>query len=83
MNRGRGRVTRLVAVAALSLAGCSDRASVGADPRSAAPAVPVTVADVVSKDVPVQVTAVGNVQAYTTVSLKSQIAGQIVQVHFR
>ena len=31
---------------------------------------------------PVQVTAVGNVQAYTTVGVKSQVAGQIDQVHF-
>jgi multidrug efflux system membrane fusion protein len=29
------------------------------------------------------VSAVGNVQAYTTVSVKAQVAGQIVQVHFR
>ena len=32
--------------------------------------------------VPLQETAVGNVQAYATVGVKSQIAGQIVQVHF-
>ena len=32
--------------------------------------------------VPVQVTTVGTVQAYTTVGVKSQVAGQIQQVHF-
>src|SRR5438067_820679 len=77
---------RLVAVLALVVvpvvfAGCSDRA--GSQPRAAAPpAVPVGVATVEQKTIPVQVTAVGNVQAYTTVSLKSQVAGQIVKVHF-
>ena len=72
----------LVAVAALSVAACSDRAG-GAPTRSApAPAVPVGVATVEHKTVPVQVTAVGTVQAYTTVGVKSQAAGQIVKVHF-
>ena len=72
----------LVAVAALSFTACSDRAG-GAPTRSPpAPAVPVGVATVEEKTVPVQVTAVGTVQAYTTVGVKSQAAGQIVKVHF-
>jgi multidrug efflux system membrane fusion protein len=79
-------VRRLLAVLALAVvpavfAACSDRA--GSQPRPAAtPAVPVGVAVVEQKTVPVQVTAVGNVQAYTTVAIKSQVAGQIVKVHF-
>ena len=44
--------------------------------------MPVGVATAEQKVVPVQVTAVGNVQAYTTVGVKSQVAGQIQQVHF-
>ena len=73
-----------VAVVALSLAsaGCSDRAD-STPARTAAPApVPVVVADVVQRTVPLQITAIGNVQAYTTVAVKSQVAGQIAQVHF-
>src|SRR5207249_7488419 len=46
-------------------------------------AVPVTAADAVEKTVPIQLTAVGNAMAYTTVGIKSQINGQIVQVHFK
>ena len=69
--------------ASLLLAGCSDNAS-GKPARSAqAPAVPVTAGDAVEKTVPVQLTAVGNAQAYTSVGIKSQVAGQIVQVHFK
>ena len=69
--------------ASLLLAGCSDNAS-GKPARGAqAPAVPVTVGDAVEKTVPVQLTAVGNAQAYTSVGIKSQLAGQIVQVHFK
>jgi multidrug efflux system membrane fusion protein len=44
--------------------------------------VPVGAATAEQRPVPVQVTAVGTVQAYTTVGVKSQVAGQIQQVHF-
>ncbi|MGH7391109.1 MAG: efflux RND transporter periplasmic adaptor subunit [Candidatus Rokuibacteriota bacterium] len=82
MRRGLAALI-LAGVAGLACAACSDRAG-GAQGRPApAPAVPVGVAAVERKIVPVQVTAVGNVQAYTTVSVKPQMAGQIVQVHFQ
>jgi membrane fusion protein, multidrug efflux system len=79
--RVRGRLAWLV-LAALPLTACSDRAS-GTPAKAAVPAVPVNVAEAVQRDVPVQVTAVGNVQGLTTVGVKSQIAGQIVKVHFK
>jgi multidrug efflux system membrane fusion protein len=41
------------------------------------------VATVEQKTVPLQVLAVGTVQAYTTVGVKSQVAGQIHTVHFK
>jgi multidrug efflux system membrane fusion protein len=43
----------------------------------------VAVAKAVAKDVPVQAQVIGSVEAFSTVSLKSQIAGQILQVNFR
>jgi multidrug efflux system membrane fusion protein len=46
-------------------------------------AVPVAVAAVVQKTVPVQIRAIGNVEAYTTVGVKSQIGGVLMQVHFK
>lgn len=46
-------------------------------------AVPVTVATAVQKNVPVQIRAVGNVEPYSTVSIKSQVTGVITQAHFR
>ena len=64
------------------LAGCSD--SGGAQAKAAPPPpVPVGVAQVEQKTVPLQVLAVGTVQAYTTVGVKSQVAGQILTVHFK
>jgi len=72
-----------LAAAALLLTGCSDSAA-GKPARNAAPpAVPVTAADAVEKTVRAQLTAVGNAMAYTTVGIKSQVNGQIVQVHFK
>jgi multidrug efflux system membrane fusion protein len=44
---------------------------------------PVEVAVVVRKTIPVQLRTVGNVQAYSTVSVKSRIAGQLMRVYFK
>jgi multidrug efflux system membrane fusion protein len=47
------------------------------------PPVPVLVATVVEKTVPVEVKAIGNVEAYSTVNIKSRVGGQLVQVNFK
>jgi multidrug efflux system membrane fusion protein len=47
------------------------------------PPVPVEVATVMSKDVPEQATAIGNVEAYSTVAVKSRVSGELVGVHFQ
>jgi multidrug efflux system membrane fusion protein len=46
-------------------------------------ALPVEVVPVVQKTVPVQLRIIGNVQAYSTVTVKSRVAGQIMRVSFR
>ena len=46
-------------------------------------AVPVNVARVVLKMVPVRLRAIGNVEPFTTVAVKARIDGQIVAVHFK
>ncbi len=46
-------------------------------------AVPVHVANVVQKTIPVQLRAVGTVEAYSTVSVRSQITGSLTRVHFK
>jgi len=45
--------------------------------------VPVSVAPVVAKTVPVRLRAIGNVEPYTTVAIKARIDGQITAVHFK
>ncbi len=46
------------------------------------PPVPVTVAVAGQRDVPVQVQAIGTVEAFTTVTIKAQVNAQLRQVHF-
>jgi multidrug efflux system membrane fusion protein len=45
--------------------------------------VPVNVATVTQKTIPVQIQQIGNVQAYATVSVRSQVNGQITGVYFQ
>jgi multidrug efflux system membrane fusion protein len=47
------------------------------------PPAPVTVGTAIQKTVPVQLTAIGNVEAYSTIQVKSQIGGLLMKVHFR
>ena len=83
------RRRRVVAGAALAgalltgalLAGCDRRGDTAAA-KGVPPGVPVTVADVVTRDVPVQIRAIGNVQPLATVSVLSMINGEVMKVHF-
>jgi multidrug efflux system membrane fusion protein len=47
------------------------------------PPVPVLAATVTEKTVPVELKVIGNVEAYSTVSIKSRLSGQLVQVNFK
>jgi multidrug efflux system membrane fusion protein len=80
MTRGLSAIAWAV-TAALFLAACSDNAAGKA--RVQLPPVPVTVGEVLEKTIPVQLTAVGNAMAYTSVGIKSQISGQLVEVRFK
>src|SRR5260370_21135126 len=44
---------------------------------------PVVTAKVTEKDVPLDVAAIGNVEAYVTTSVRSQVTGQLLEVTFR
>ncbi|MGA9772704.1 MAG: efflux RND transporter periplasmic adaptor subunit [Blastocatellia bacterium] len=46
------------------------------------PGVPVITASVTSETMPLQVSAIGNVEAYSTVAVRSQANGEITKVHF-
>jgi len=82
-HRGKGQWFGLFWAGLLLLAGCSNGSSEGAPRVRERPAVPVTAAVVATKDVPIQLTAVGAVEAYATVSLKSRVSGELLAVHFQ
>jgi multidrug efflux system membrane fusion protein len=51
--------------------------------RGMAGDVPVTVATVSQKNVPVEIQVIGNVEAYSTINVKAQVGGQLTNVYFR
>ena len=55
----------------------------GGKGKGGAGAVPVTVARVLQETVPVRVTAIGNVEAFSTVQVKARVDGQITDVNMR
>ncbi len=80
-KRRAGSSAALLLVTAL-LGACSNGVSEKAQAKTPKEAVPVTIASAVSKDVPVQIRAVGSVQAYASVTLKSQVDGEVARIHF-
>ncbi|HWB83633.1 MAG TPA: efflux RND transporter periplasmic adaptor subunit [Bryobacteraceae bacterium] len=45
--------------------------------------VPVTVAVAAHRDVPVEIEVIGNVEAYSTISVKAQVGGELTHVYFK
>src|SRR5438132_8818390 len=59
--------------------GAGGRRGRGADSGAA----PVVTTKVTEKDVPIDLAAIGNVEAYATISIRSQVTGQLQEVAFR
>jgi multidrug efflux system membrane fusion protein len=75
-------VLALACAGLVSLASCSPKnAESQAVTRNIA--VPVTIATVVQKTVPVELRAIGNVEAYSAVSVKPQLDGAVEQAYFK
>jgi multidrug efflux system membrane fusion protein len=66
------------------LAACSEKQATAEKKKKGGEggAVPVVTALVVAKTVPVRIQAIGNVEPYATVAIKSRVDGQIVKVPF-
>jgi len=78
--------TVLIAIAAVGLGVyfiADGRAKEGRKAPKGPPAVPVSVAPVAQETVPIRLQAIGNVEAFQTVSVKARVDGQIVTVNFR
>lgn len=72
-------------VVCLALAACSkspEGAPGGGGGRGSG-AVPVTVSEVLKKDMPVVLPGIGTVRPFSTVSVKPRVSGQIDRIHYR
>ena len=89
-----GRVGRLSGLAyvltgVILLLGVCESGCGGSDPKLAsaranvAQAVPVSVATAERRDIPYYLTGLGSVTAYYTVSVKSRVDGELMQVNFK
>lgn len=89
-----GGVACLLLAVALGVTACSGTSATGDPPAGGGgrggragrgargAAQPVVTTKVSQRDMPVDVAAVGNVEAYTTVSVRSQVTGQLEQAYF-
>jgi membrane fusion protein, multidrug efflux system len=76
------RLVSLVLLVASAGSGCSgDKVESRQPPQR--PPVPVAVARVVQKTVPLQVQAIGSVEAYSVVSVKAQVGGELLSAHIK
>ncbi|PYS38038.1 MAG: efflux RND transporter periplasmic adaptor subunit [Acidobacteria bacterium] len=71
----------LMFVLALLIAGCS--ANKAAPPAQPPQPAPVFVSKAVLKSVPIEIQAIGNVEAYSTVLVKAQVGGELTVVDFK
>jgi multidrug efflux system membrane fusion protein len=82
--------TTVVALA-LALAGCNSQgasADAGSGPggkgkKMANAVVPVVVATVGTRDVPMEIQVIGNVEAYSTINVVAQVSGQLTEAAFK
>jgi multidrug efflux system membrane fusion protein len=70
----------LLFVIALLIAGCSDNKAAPVNRQT--PAAPVFVSKAFLKSVPIEIQAIGTVEAYSTVAVKTQVGGELTIVDF-
>ena len=77
-GRGARRAPLVIALFAVAILGCQEKKQKPADE-----AVPVTVATVEQKNVPIQIRAIGNVQPLSNVAVRALAGGQLERVWFK
>ena len=64
----------------LTLQGCTEKTTKAVERNNT---VPVTVAPVSVKAVPVTIRSVGNVEAFSTIQVKAQVTGELIRANFK
>src|SRR5450432_582154 len=72
-----------LAAASVLTIGCVGKSSPPPSAKKGGDGVPVTVATVARRDVPVDVQVIGNVESYSVISVKSQVGGELTKVYFQ
>jgi multidrug efflux system membrane fusion protein len=84
VERLRSSILFFSLAAVLVISGCRNQEQVqAARGAGGRPPAPVVVASVEQRDIPVRVSAIGNVEAYQTVLIRSQVNGQIQKILFQ
>jgi len=65
-----------------SLAGCAGKGSAPPNSKKGGGDVPVTTTTVSTRDVPVELQVIGNVEAYSVIGLKAQVSGELTKAYF-
>ncbi len=78
----------VVLLLATTLAGCSGNRIASANSekkggKKGDQVSPVSIASVSQKDVPLEISVIGNVEAYSAVTVRSQVGGELIKVHFK
>jgi membrane fusion protein, multidrug efflux system len=82
MRVASGRVAWLLLSTAVAAAACSESQAVQPQQTGPPPAVPVTAAAAVRKEMPREVSVIGTVEAFATVAVRAQITGELTSVNF-
>jgi len=84
VERLRSSILFFPLTAVVFISGCGNKGQpLVAGGSGGRPPAPVVVASVEQRDIPVQISAIGNVEAYQTVQIRSQVNGQIQKIFFK
>src|SRR4051812_3446602 len=71
------------AVAVFSLYGCGEKKTEAKAGAAGAGGAPVVVATATQQTIPIQLKAIGNVEAIATVAIRAEVGGQLERVYFK
>ena len=80
--RARGVLLAALVAVALCSVSCTENRAESKQPQKRPP-IPVAVATVEQKSMPLQIQAIGTVEAYTVVSVRAQVGGELTRVHIK